>query len=251
MRCAGVDIGSRSTEVVVVEDGEIVLERIGETGHDPVSRALEMLEGSAYDRIAATGYGRHLIARRMPCEIVSEITAVASGARRLVPGCRSVIDIGGEETKAVTLDPSGAVRRFEANDRCAAGTGRFLEVVAVALSMGIGEFAEAARSAQAPAPVSSMCAVFAQSEVVSMIAGGVPRDRAARGVHEAIARRVSAMIGRLRPDPVLVLAGGVALNACMRDLLASCPGGPPVVPREPRILSALGAALFAARPAAR
>jgi predicted CoA-substrate-specific enzyme activase len=245
VRTAGIDIGSRSIELVVLEDGEEVTRRIAETTHDPVSQVQGLLEGVAHDGLVATGYGRRLAASYLGCKAVSEIRAVSIGAVRLEPGCRTILDIGGQDTKAVWLDGDGRVRKFEMNDRCAAGTGRFLEVIATALGLSLDDLVAAAGASTSPAEINSMCTVFAESEVVSMVARGARREDVALGIHRAIARRTLAMLGRVQVEPGVMFVGGVALNACMVGLVRRALSTPVHVPDEPRCVAALGAALLA------
>ncbi len=245
MRAAGLDIGSRSIELVVLEDGEVETTRIAETTHDPVSQVEGLLEGADYGRLVATGYGRRLAASYLGCESVSEIKAVSAGAVHLDPGCRTILDIGGQDTKAVWLDAEGKVRKFEMNDRCAAGTGRFLEVIATALGLSMGDFVAAAGSSSSPAGINSMCTVFAESEVVSMVARGARREDVAMGIHEAISRRTLAMLRREQVEPGVMFVGGVALNACMVDLVRRGLSTDVRVPDEPQCVAALGAAVLA------
>jgi predicted CoA-substrate-specific enzyme activase len=244
VRTAGIDIGSRSIELVVLEDGEVVTRRIAETTHDPVSQVQGLLEGVAHDGLVATGYGRRLAASYLGCKVVSEIRAVSRGAAHLDPGCRTILDIGGQDTKAVWLDGDGKVRKFEMNDRCAAGTGRFLEVIATALGLSLDDLVAAAGASTSPAEINSMCTVFAESEVVSMVARGARREEVALGIHRAIARRTLAMLGRVQVEPGVMFVGGVALNACMVDLVSRGLSMAVHVPDEPRCVAALGASLL-------
>ena len=245
MRAAGIDIGSRSIELVVLEDGVVTRTRFAETTHDPVSQVEALLEDVPHDRLVATGYGRRLAVSYLGCEAVSEIRAVSTGAVRLDPGCRTILDIGGQDTKAVWLDDAGKVRKFEMNDRCAAGTGRFLEVIATALGLSMDDLVAAAGSSTAPAEISSMCTVFAESEVVSMVARGARREDVALGIHESIARRTLAMMNRVQVQPAVMFVGGVALNACMVDLVRRDLSIDVLVPGEPQHVAALGAAVLA------
>ena len=176
MRSVGIDVGSRATKLVVVDGGRVVLRAVEDTGCDPLAVCRRLLDGIAYDTLTATGYGRHLFKEHWPAaEVISEITAVARGATSLMPGCRTIVDIGGQDTKAITLDAAGKVRKFVMNDRCAAGTGQFLEMMATALAYTREEFVAAAGRAAHAQRLSSMCTVFAQSEVVSLIARGASK----------------------------------------------------------------------------
>jgi predicted CoA-substrate-specific enzyme activase len=245
MRAAGLDIGSRTVKLVIVDDGELVLSRKALTSYSPLETALELLKGVEYERMVATGYGRHLVADSVECDVISEIHAFAVGARALRPGCRTILDIGGQDTKAISLDEEGHTRQFEMNDKCAAGTGRFLEVMASALGFSLGEFSEAAQAAEQEIPINATCTVFAESEVVSLIARGAARGEVARGVHKAATIRAVALLRRVEPTPEVFFAGGVALNPCAGDLLAEELGVAVFVPQDPQIVGALGAALHA------
>jgi len=172
MRCAGIDIGSRTIEVAVVKDGRVVETRQGDSGFDPLKEALKLLDGAKHDRLMATGYGRHLLEVALDASTVTEIKAYAVGARFLVPQARTILDIGGQDSKAISLHESGRVLKFEMNDRCAAGTGKFLEVMARALGFPIEEFGIQALKAKKDIQISSMCTVFAESEVTSLLAKG-------------------------------------------------------------------------------
>jgi predicted CoA-substrate-specific enzyme activase len=132
MRSAGIDVGSRTIKVVVVESGCIVDSRIADTSYDPLAICNELLGNIAFDTLIATGYGRHIFSERYDCRVISEIKAFARGARCLFPECQAILDIGGQDTKVISLDGNGRIIKFEMNDKCAAGTGRFLEVMAAA-----------------------------------------------------------------------------------------------------------------------
>ena len=262
-RTAGIDVGSRTTKVAVLEDGRLVHSRVVDTGTDPLARARELLGdmtdmtvgagrasfGSANsDRVppsvVATGYGRHLVRERLGCSAITEIKAHALGANRLFPECRTVIDIGGQDSKVIRVE-SGRQVNFEMNDRCAAGTGRFLEVMAATLGYTVGEFGLEALVAPESVAINSMCTVFSESEVISLIAGGESKQSIALGLHESIVSRLLALVGRVGVESPVVLTGGVARNPCIRALLERRLGVPLLVPDEPQIVGALGAALSA------
>ncbi|PKN54110.1 MAG: 3-hydroxyacyl-ACP dehydratase [Deltaproteobacteria bacterium HGW-Deltaproteobacteria-14] len=248
MRAAGLDIGSRTTKLVVRDRGATTVRRFADTSHDPLSVARTLLDGVAYDRLVVTGYGRHLVGDRLGADAVSEIKAAAIGARAKHPRCRTIIDVGGQDTKVIALDPAGRMSRFHMNDRCAAGTGRFLELMAVALGLPPDEFAALALAAPRAEKLTTMCAVFAESEVVSLVARGAPRDEIARGIHEAVATRISAMARSLPLHDDLVFVGGGALNRALATLVARALDRPVAVPEEPRLAAALGCALLAEAP---
>jgi len=244
MTYAGLDIGSR-TIILVEFDGGIRDYRIVDAGTNPLQRCEGLLAGRSYRRLVATGYGRRLAEGSLADGIVSEIKAYALGARHLYPDCRTVIDVGGQDCKASRLSESGGVERFEMNDRCAAGTGAFLEAMARTLEVSVEELGAHALVAESTVRINSLCTVFAQSEVVSLVARGAHGPAIALGVHEAIATRVAGMARRVGPKERVVFAGGGALNACLRQLMSRKLGLELTVPEEPQIVGALGAALMA------
>jgi len=249
MLVAGLDIGSRTIALVEWDGERVVRAEVVNTGTDPLANSRDLTQGRAYHRLVGTGYGRHLVAEReLADEVMTEIKAYAIGAYHLYPDVQTVLDIGGQDSKVISIGPGGRVVRFEMNDRCAAGTGRFLENMAHALEIGVEEFGPHALEAEGRAvTVSSMCTVFAESEVVSLIARGEDSRRVAFGLHRAIADRTGAMVRRIGLRERFVFAGGVANNPCLRQLFADALGVPVTIPDNPQILGALGAALHAAK----
>jgi predicted CoA-substrate-specific enzyme activase len=244
---AGLDIGSRTIALVEWDGGQIARSDVVDTGTDPLGNARALLAGRTYQRLVATGYGRHLAAEReLADEVISEIKAYGLGAAYLYPDAGTVLDIGGQDSKAIRLGPGGRVLRFEMNDRCAAGTGRFLENMAHTLGMGVDEFGPHALAAGGrPVRISSMCTVFAESEVVSLIARGEDSHRVALGLHQAIVDRVTGMVRRVGVQERFIFAGGVAHNPCLQQLFSQALDVPLIVPADPQIVGALGAALHA------
>jgi (R)-2-hydroxyacyl-CoA dehydratese activating ATPase len=244
MRSAGIDIGSRAVKLVLWDSGHVVLRAVADTGSDPLAVCGQLLDGVVYDAIICTGYGRHLFKEHWPAaEVISEIKAVAVGATALVPGCRTILDIGGQDTKVIALDAAGRVQKFVMNDRCAAGTGQFLEMMATALAYTREEFVAAAGRASRSQRLSSMCSVFAQSEVVSLIARGASKEEMALGVHQSIASRTAALAGGVPVGEPVVFTGGCAHNPCLVSLLAATVKQPLQVPESPQTVAALGCAL--------
>lgn len=237
------DIGSRSVEAVWVEDNRVIESAIADSGFDPQAVARQFVERANHDRLVVTGYGRHLAKCSFTCEVVTEIKAYAVGVHALHPEAASVLDIGGQDTKVISLGEGGRVIDFEMNDKCAAGTGKFLEVMARALGYGLEEMSEAALGAETGIAVSSMCTVFAESEVTGLVHRGEDRAAIARGLHESIAKRVVSSLRRLGANDPLVFAGGVANNAAIVELVSTGFGGPVIVPVQPQTVGALGAAL--------
>jgi predicted CoA-substrate-specific enzyme activase len=226
----------------IVRDSIVV-----ETGANPLRRSQELMSGRDYERLVVTGYGRHLIAPTLQGEVISEIRAFAVGARYLYPDCGTVIDIGGQDCKVILLSDNGEVQKFEMNDRCAAGTGKFLEIMANTLEVKIDELAKLAISATNTIRINSLCTVFAESEVVSLIARGERPGDIALGLHDAIATRITTMARRVGIKERVVFAGGAALNQCLNRLVGDKLNIEMTVPREPQIVGAIGAALLATK----
>jgi predicted CoA-substrate-specific enzyme activase len=245
MRYAGIDIGSRTIKYAVLENGRLILSRKAISSHNPLRTARDLMDDAGFDQLTATGYGRHLIKGHLDCRVISEISAFVRGARFFSLDCSSILDIGGQDTKAISLDEKGGLYKFEMNDRCAAGTGRFLEVMATVLGFTLEEFADAALSAKKAEKINSMCTVFAESEVISLISQGADRNDVALGIHTAIIGRSAVFLKRVAPAGKIFFAGGVALNRCARSLLEKETGRPVFVPPDPQIVGAVGAALSA------
>jgi predicted CoA-substrate-specific enzyme activase len=251
--CAGIDAGSRATKVVLVDGDrlDVVASGVVDQGVDQTGIASELLTSllethavsrEAVGRIVATGYGRSII--RFADTTVTEITCHAVGVRHVVPDAATIIDIGGQDSKLIRLEPNGRVRDFVMNDRCAAGTGRFLEVVAARLDVELGALGELARASESPAAISSMCVVFAETEIVGLLAADAMPEDLVAGVQAAIARRIATMAGQKATRPV-VFTGGVALVAGMSDALSAALDAPVSMAPDPQFTCAYGAALLA------
>lgn len=257
MITCGIDIGARTTKAVIVADGRALAEAIEDTGGDPAAVARQVfdavLRSSGVRRTdlvmcVATGYGRGTFPAALA---VTEITCQARGVRHLVPEARGILDVGGQDTKAVALDADGRVRDFLLNDRCAAGTGRFLEVMADAFGMDLDAASRLALAARQIVPIASTCTVFAESEVVSLRAHGHASESILAGVHAVVAARLKAMADRIAMEGPIVFTGGVARNAAAVAALRRALGADVVVPEHPQTTGALGAALVGADRAAR
>ena len=247
MRYAGIDIGSRSIELVVLEDEKIIESKQADSGFDPMAQARKLLEGVEYNHIMATGYGRHLFELSFETPTVTEIKAYAVGANALFPDVRTILDIGGQDSKAIALNENGKVIKFEMNDRCAAGTGKFLEIMAHALGFGMDKFGVEALKATKEIQISSMCTVFAESEVTSLVAKGESSQNIALGLHRSVVRRAVGMLKRVSVEEPIVFAGGVAMNICIRRLLEETINKKITIPENPQMIGAYGAAMLAAR----
>jgi (R)-2-hydroxyacyl-CoA dehydratese activating ATPase len=252
MPVAGIDVGSLSAEVVIMEQHQIITYTIMPTGANSKIAAERVMDAALRQAglkleelafIVATGYGRINIP--FAHKRITEITCHGRGAYFLNPETRTVIDIGGQDSKAIRLNDQGSVLDFVMNEKCAAGTGRFLEVMAQALEVNLEGLAELSGKAERSVPISSMCTVFAESEVVSLIAQGLPREDIARGLHDAIADRTAGMVYRIGLAEKVVMTGGVAKNGGVLHALEQKLKTKIEVPPEPQIAGALGAALLA------
>ncbi len=248
---AGIDIGSRSIELVLMNGNGPAYQVKAPTTFDPLAqceKVMAQVEGDI-ETVVATGYGRKLLADsrkwgQKRVVAITEIQAYALGARFLFPDARTVLDIGGQDTKVISLLPNGKVAKFEMNDRCAAGTGKFLEFMATALQAPLESFGSFALEADRRIRINSMCTVFAESEATSLMARGERAENIAMGLHLAIVQRTVAMLRRVGTEPPLVFAGGVAHNACVRRLLEEQLDRTLLVPETPDMVGALGAAIY-------
>lgn len=239
----GIDIGSRTIKVAALVDGRIVEERIEPSGFDPGGQAASMIAGWKAEKVVATGYGRHLAVRLFGGEAITEIKAHALGVRHRSPTARTIVDVGGQDAKVILLDERGRVERFHMNDKCAAGTGRFLEIMAASLGFSLDGFSRAAEEARRSQPINSMCAVFAESEVISLKNSGVAPDEIARAVNLSVAERLAAMLEKLGWSGPVAFSGGVARNRFVVKALAELLGAEVVTFDSPDTLGAVGAAL--------
>jgi len=245
-------VGSLSTEVVLM-DGEgkyqYIIVPTGANSKTAAQKAMDQaLQQVGYQMdelsfVLATGYGR--ISIPFANKRVTEITCHGKGVHYLFPSASTVIDIGGQDSKVIRLTPQGKVVDFVMNEKCAAGTGRFLEVMARSLEVELGNMGELSRKAGASVPISSMCTVFAESEVVSLIAEGHPVEEIVRGIHDSIADRTVGMVNRVGLEQDVVMTGGVAKNSGVVKCLEDHLGIGLHLPHEPQITGALGAALLA------
>ena len=248
----GIDVGSITTKAAVVEDGKVISDMVISTGYNAQDAGTKVYENimaelglnpSSVARIISTGYGRNSVT--IADKAVTEITCHAAGAHFLNPEVRSIIDIGGQDSKAIVVDETGSVKDFAMNDKCAAGTGRFLEVMARALEVDLDNFGKFSLEADTPAKISSLCTVFAESEVISLISKGEKRQNIIAGIHESIAARVVAMAGRLGLSAPVMMTGGVAKNKGVVHALENKTGHPVKVSEKAQVTGAIGAALIA------
>ena len=252
MIAAGVDVGAATAKTVIVADGEILSYAVVPTGHN-VALAAEGVTRTALEQaglsmtdlgfIISTGYGRNGVA--FANKAASEIICHARGVNLLMPAARTVIDIGGQDSKVIGVREDGTVSDFVMNDKCAAGTGRFLEVMAGVLGLDIEEMGPTSLTSEEPCSISSTCTIFAETEMVSLRAEGRRREDLVAGIHRAVASRVVIMGKTVGYREQVVFTGGVAKNVGVERFLGAEIGLPILIPEEPQIIGALGAALLA------
>ena len=258
MYTLGIDIGSTTSKCVLLKDGTQLIASslttggIGTSGPAGVVDEVLSKGGVAQADLAATvstGYGRNRCAQAD--FHVSELTCHALGAHFTFPQVRTIIDIGGQDAKVSSLDKNGQMQNFLMNDKCAAGTGRFLDVMAGILQIPVGELGDCAARADTPASISSTCTVFAESEVISQLANGVEIPNLVAGICASVAGRVAALAKRLGVVPAVCMSGGVAQNTGVRRALEAALDQSILFDPDAQLFGALGAALYAARKAAK
>ena len=253
MLVAGCDVGSLTAKAVIVSDGKILSQAVRRANSRPEESTKEIMDlaladaGLAFSDLAyviGTGYGRRQIS--FVNEVVSEIVCHGKAAQWLNPSVRMVIDVGGQDAKAILVDDNGSVVRYVYNDKCASGTGRFLEIMADALEVPLGELGEQATISQNPVSISNQCTVFAETEVVSLLNNGKAIPDIACGLMRAMAHRIAALAKSIGLEPEIAMSGGVAKNQGMFSALEEVLGLKIVrLEGDPQINGALGAALLA------
>ena len=253
MITCGVDIGSTTIKTALFDGDRILHSQVIKSGSRPAENARrafhETLTAAGIDRqsvdaVLATGYGRNYFAESDT--VASEILCHASGAAHICPSARTVIDIGGQDSKIISLDTGGRVANFVMNDRCAAGTGKFIEMVSLMLDIPLDDMGEVTAGSNEACEISSMCAVFAESEIIGLTQSGTPADVILRGVFRSVARRILSMTGKTGLLPEVIFTGGVARNAGVLRALEQETGMSLSVAPEPQITGAVGAAIIAA-----
>lgn len=249
---AGVDIGAATVKAVILDGSKVLSFSIMPTGHSVtqagesvIRKALENggLSFNDLEYIVSTGYGRRAVS--FTNKAVTEIICHAAGVSSVISQARTIIDIGGQDSKVIGLDDNGNVANFVMNDKCAAGTGRFLEVMAKVLDVEIGEMGPISLMSKDPCQMSSTCTIFAESEMVSLRAEGRSREDLLAGVHKAMSRRVAIMGKSVGFRKEVVFTGGVAKNVGIKKALEDEIGLEILIPEEPQITGALGAAILA------
>ena len=251
MIVAGIDIGSRAAKAVVMEKGHVLSSVICDTGPDSIktsqmtmAKAMNGLSLKDIQYVVATGYGRVLVP--FANENISEISCHARGINWYFPEVRTILDMGGQDCKAINCDGSGRVVNFIMNDKCAGGTGRFLEMIADVLNVSLEELGELSLSSRNAIPFNTVCAVFAKSEAISLFRKGVAKGDIIAGLHEAISERSLNLLKRVSIEKDFSITGGIAKNRGMVSRISEKIGMKPLLCEDPQIVGALGAALFAA-----
>jgi len=251
--CAGIDVGALWTKALVLEDGETVgfaMLPTWESGvrvaEDALTEALEPLHATLGDlhAVVATGAGKQEVG--FARESVTEVVCAARGIRRLQPEARGVLDLGAESSRAVKMDDGGSVLEYALNDKCASGTGIFLDAIAKVMGLTVEQMGPLSLRSARTVEITNTCVVFAESEVVTQVARQTPKEDIIRGIHMAIASRVHGTANRVGLADGTAAIGGLARNvgivACLEELM----GAPLAIPPDPHRVSALGAALIAA-----
>lgn len=258
MYTLGIDIGSSSSKAVLLKDGQTIIRtsvvEIGTGSTGPEQVLTEIFNDTSLTlqdmaNVISTGYGRFSIDAAK--NEVSEITCHAKGARFVVPDTTMILDIGGQDVKAIKLNQKGQVIQFAMNDKCAAGTGRFLDVMSRVLEIPMSDMGEWYFKSKNPAPVSSTCTVFAESEVISLLSKNIPKEDIVAGVHQSVAAKACALIRRVGAGPQLTMSGGGSRDAGVVDAVAKELNIGVTVAPHPQVIGALGAALIAYERAAK
>ena len=253
MLTLGLDIGSLTAKGVLFDGNKIVEKHLIPVGYNSRKAAAKLINALAekagvsvdvIQKTVATGYGRNNVEHAD--KAVSEIICHGKGLYHLLPHIRTIIDIGGQDSKVIVLDDNGKVANFVMNDKCAAGTGRFLDVMARAMETEIEDFGPLALQGQHPSKISSVCTVFAESEIISLVAKGEQREDITSGIHLSIARRIASMVKRLGMVTPVAMSGGVALNVGVIDALEQILDTQIETSALSQYGGALGAALVAA-----
>ncbi|RME48546.1 MAG: 2-hydroxyglutaryl-CoA dehydratase [Chloroflexi bacterium] len=250
---AGVDVGSTQTKAIIIDENQrIVAHALVDTGANVVTAAEKaylaaLKNGGIHEEdvafIVGTGYGRYKVT--FGDTQVTEISCHARGAVHMFPNTRTVLDMGGQDTKAIRVRPDGEVLDFCMNDKCAAGTGRFLQMAAYALEIPLDELGPTALKAEKPVKISTTCTVFAESEVLSWLGRGKKIEDILLGVHRSIATRSISLLRRVGIEEEVTFTGGVTRNQGMVEVLNEMLGLEMNVSEESHFMGALGAALFA------
>jgi predicted CoA-substrate-specific enzyme activase len=252
MITAGIDIGSITAKAAVMRDGNLLGTKVISTGYNAEKAGRKVLDellaqigmpASAVERIVSTGYGRNSV--DFADRVLTEIVCHGAGVRFLNPRIRLVIDVGGQDSKAIALDPEGRVEDFAMNDKCAAGTGRFLANAAEVMGLSLDQVGPLSLEGKHPVKITTVCTVFVESDILSYLAQGKKPPDILSGVHLAIARRTVSLARRVPIEPAITLTGGVARNVGMVHALEEILATKLQVSPDAHFTGAIGAALFA------
>jgi predicted CoA-substrate-specific enzyme activase len=253
MIVAGIDIGSRAAKGIIMKDGAIVSSVIGDTGPESVKTSYklikDLLRGKDFnmddiDYCVATGYGRVLVP--FADDNVSEISCHARGINWYFPTVRTILDMGGQDCKAINCDENGQVTNFVMNDKCAGGTGRFLEMIADVLNTPLQEIGAVSLTSKTSIPFNTICAVFAKSDAIGYLRKGAMKSDILAGLHDAIATRCLNLLKRVTLQKDFTITGGISNNNGMVSKIREKTGMEPLLCEDPQLVGAIGAALYAA-----
>ena len=251
---AGIDIGSNTAKAALIKNKQLLGTHVISTGYNPLKAGIKVfntllkktdVSKTDITAIVSTGYGRASI--DFADKAMTEIICHGVGAHFMNPEVKGVIDIGGQDSKAILLNKNGNIENFAMNDKCAAGTGRFLEVMANALEVNLDQLGDFALKADNPSKISSICTVFAESEVISMIAAQHKRENIIAGIHESAAARIAILAAKVKIKEPVIMTGGVAKNKAMIAALEKRLGFQITVGKLPQENGAIGAAVLASR----
>jgi benzoyl-CoA reductase subunit D len=252
MITAGIDCGAKNIRALILKDGELVGKALEPAGMDTGAAANQAydtalkeagLSRDQVDKVIATGSGKNEVSFKDG--IVTEVGASARGAVHLYPDARTVIDVGAEEGRAIKVDAAGKVQDFAINEKCAAGAGAFTEAMARALDVKLEELGPLSLKSTKAIPMNAQCAVFAESEVVSLVHAKTPKPDMARAIHDAIADRITSMVRRVGVEEKIALIGGVAKNIGFVKSLEEDLNTKVLIPDVPQFVGAMGAAIVA------
>jgi (R)-2-hydroxyacyl-CoA dehydratese activating ATPase len=242
---AGIDVGSRTIKLVLYDGNHFLFEKIIDNTFNTAESIKELLDEVKYDTLVAAGYGRALVEIGWDAPTVSEITAFAVGCSQEFPGQKTILDMGGQDTKVIRVNDAGKVVKFEMNDRCAAGTGKFFEVMAKTLNYTLDDFANLRITDGDSLKINSLCTVFAESEVISLLARGENREDIAYGLHKSVVNKVSPLLKKIYDSGDIIFCGGCAKNSLLHALLENEMGQKILIPKSPQLIGAYGASIIA------
>jgi predicted CoA-substrate-specific enzyme activase len=247
----GMDIGAISVKSILVNEKGIIATSIFETGVSPKRTAVNSLQAvleiarigyKDVSRIVTTGHGRNKVTFSNLTK--SEISCIAKGVRTVQPESSMIADVGGQGIRVIKMGPDGSIEKFLNNDKCSAGTGCFLDSMAIALKVGIEDMGELSKKSVSPSCMSTKCTIFAESEVVSLVARGTSREDIIAGLHQSVAQKVQGLVKAIGGKGTIAFCGGVARNSGVIVEMRKALGPEMKIPPHPQLMTALGAAMF-------